>query len=99
MLSDFIEKNGVSKVELCRRAKISRPYLYSILSGDVKPPTRDIQLRIADSLALDDRDRYRLFDSAALERDEIPADVVDYLRDSKNRSEIRKLMCERKGSE
>ena len=98
ILSDLIAEYGVSKVELCRRALVSRPYLYSILSGEVKPPTREIQLRIASSLNLNQFDSCLLFDAAALERNEVPADMADYLKDANNRSELRKIIHEKRGS-
>lgn len=41
-----LNESGMSVVELSRRAKINRPYLYRVLNGDAVP-----SLRIADQIA------------------------------------------------
>lgn len=41
-----LDESGMSVVELSRRAKINRPYLYRVLNGDAVP-----SLRIADQIA------------------------------------------------
>lgn len=90
LLDSYIKSVGLSKAELCRKARISRPYLYSVLSGESKPPTYELQIRIADCLRLDDDSRAKLYDEAAQERGEIPADIIDYFQAYEHISEFRR---------
>ena len=89
-LDSFIKDAGLTKAELCREVRISRPYLYAVLSGESKPPTFEVQIRIADCLRLDWDSRAILFDEAAQERREIPADVMDYFQSRDHVSEFRR---------
>ena len=41
-----LAESGMSVIELSRRAKINRPYLYRVLSGDAVP-----SIRIAEQIA------------------------------------------------
>lgn len=90
LLERWLDRSGMTKIALCRALGVSRPYLYSVLSGDVPPPVPDKQLLIAQILDLDSTDAAELFDTAARERREIPADIARYyLIDERHRCEFR----------
>ena len=88
-MREYLQANGVAKASLCRQAKLSRPYLYAILSGESKPPTYEVQLRIADVLHLSTEEKSRFFDIAASERQEPPADIYSFYMDSSHKEEFR----------
>lgn len=98
MFGDALERaisySQVSKTQLCRIVGISRPYLYSIIAGDSRPPSFTVLIRIADELELTDDDRWKLYDLAAEERGEVPADIFAYFMDSQHVYDFRRAQVQ-----
>lgn len=89
-LKDLVEQKGISKVKLCREVGFSRPYLYAIFSGDSQPPVASRQLQLAECLGLSRSEREKMFDLAAIQRNETPADIALYYgKDPEHRREVR----------
>ena len=91
LLKELVDRNGLSKSGLCSDLGISRPYLYAVFSGTTPPPVPEKQKKIVSLLPVSNEERSALFDLAANERGELPADIVDYASDEKFRRIIREL--------
>lgn len=91
LLKELVDKNGLSKSGLCSSLGISRPYLYAVFSGTTPPPVPEKQKKIASLLPITNEEKSALFDLAASERGELPADIVDYASDEHFRRIIREL--------
>jgi transcriptional regulator with XRE-family HTH domain len=86
-----VERKGLTKIALCKQLGVSRPYLYSVLAGEVAPPVPERQFRIAQILELDSAEATELFEVAARERNELPADIANYyLADARHRRDFRR---------
>jgi predicted transcriptional regulator len=89
----LVKLSGMTQIEFYTKANIKRPYFYDIVNGKVNPPPRERQYDIAKILIatkkVSQEEIIKLFELAAVERDEIPADIYKYLSDER-RADIRK---------
>jgi len=91
LLRYLLDRSGMTKVAVCRALGVSRPYLYSVMSGDAPPPVPEKQFRIVQILDLDSSDAAQLFEAAARERHELPADIAHYyLSNERHRYDLRR---------
>lgn len=92
-LVGLIKLSGMTRVEFYTRVNIKRPYFYDIVTGKANPPPRERQYDIVRLLKatnqVSQEEIVRLFELAAKERDEVPADIYIYLNDDK-KAAIRK---------
>lgn len=65
--------------QLAKKADITPVYLGEILNNKKSPPEKKTQYALAKALDLNEEDCFRLFDLAAKEREEIPADVYEFI--------------------
>lgn len=89
VLKAFIDSSGISKTYICESLGISRPYLYAVFSGATPPPVPEKQIQLADLLNANKEQRSMLFDLAASERNEPPADVAQCIKDPSFLNQIR----------
>lgn len=68
---------------------VSKTYLFDVFNGRVKPPTPEMQDRIAEVLHLSEDERHEFYNKSAEGRNELPKDIVDYLMN--NPTEINSL--------
>lgn len=80
LLMTFKNQKNISNNALAKMLGISSVYLGEILNGKKKPPQSEIQMKIMTVLGLDSYKRSLLFDLAAQERNEIPADIYFLIR-------------------
>jgi len=89
----LIKSSDMTQIEFYTKANIKRPYFYDIVNGKVNPPPRERQFDIAKLLKATKKvsqdEIIKLFELAAEERDEVPADIYKYLSDER-RADIRK---------
>ena len=71
---------------------IKKPYFYDILSGKANPPPPERQFAMLELLNPTEEQRELFFDLAAQERNEVPADIAEMLKNTKLRKELRKGM-------
>lgn len=83
----------INNSQLAKKAKITSVYLGEIIKTRKCPPDKKTQYALAKALDLKEEESIILFELAARERKEIPADVYDYiLNNSDIISEIRTRM-------
>jgi transcriptional regulator with XRE-family HTH domain len=69
----------MTQSEFYSRLGITKSYFYEILSGNVNPPPSKLQFKIIHILKPDEKKQNYIFQVAAEERKEIPADITCYL--------------------
>lgn len=84
------QAKGVSIRQLAKDVNKTPTYLSDIENGHNKPPEKELLETIIQKLNLDDSPKVKatLFDLAARERNDIPADVKDYIMSNKALLEI-----------
>ena len=75
------QAKGISIRQLAKDVNKTPTYLSDIENGHNKPPEKELLETIIQKLNLDDSPKVKatLFDLAARERNDIPADVKDYI--------------------
>ena len=88
LLAQMIKEANLSNVKFYTALGIKKPYFYDILSGKVNPPPPDRQIAMLRLLNPKPEQIALFFDLAAQERNEVPADIAQTL---KNKDLCRKL--------
>lgn len=83
LLARMIKEAKLSNVKFYTALGIKKPYFYDILSGKVNPPPPKRQFAMIKLLNPTEEQRALFFDLAAQERNEIPADIAEMLKDKK----------------
>lgn len=90
VLAQMIKKANLSNVEFYTALGITKPYFYDILSGKVKPPPPDRQFAMLRLLKPEPEQIALFFNLAAQERNEVPADIAQALKNKDICKELRK---------
>ena len=80
LLTELIRINGISQQSFYNELGIGKPYIYDIVSGKANPPPPVTQLKILRILKPNDKNKKLLLEIAANERNEMPADILIYLK-------------------
>lgn len=84
ILTRVIKEKKITQQEFYNQLGIRKPYFYDIVSGKTNPPPPETQLKILRILHPKEKDQKRLLEIAAQERNEMPADILVYLRNNMN---------------
>ena len=90
LLAQMIKEANLSNAKFYTALGIKKPYFYDILSGKVNPPPHDRQIAMLRLLKPKPEEIALFFDLAAQERNEVPADIAEALKDKKLRKKLRK---------
>lgn len=85
----LIKDHNYSQVNFAANLGVSKTYLFDIFNGRVKPPTPEMQDHIIELLHPTDSEKIEFYCKAALGRNELPKDIVDYL--TNNQVELENL--------
>lgn len=88
LLAQMIKEANLSNVKFYTTLGIKKPYFYDILSGKVNPPPPERQFAMLQLLKPKPEQIQLFFDLAAQERNEVPADIAQIL---KNKGLCKKL--------
>ncbi len=88
LLAQMIKEANLSNVKFYTTLGIKKPYFYDILSGKVNPPPPERQFAMLQLLKPKPDQIELFFDLAAQERNEVPADIAQIL---KNKNLCKKL--------
>lgn len=93
-LVDQIKAAGMSQELFYTKVGITKPYFYDLLNSAPQPQIQRKMVEVLDAKTGPDADRQRkLFDLAAQERNEIPADILEMLMKATGRwDDIRKKL-------
>jgi hypothetical protein len=86
LLSEMLKDYGKSHTAFYTELGIKKPYFYDILKGKVNPPPPEKQFKIIKILKPDPKTREEFFELAASERNELPADLFQYIDKSMRES-------------
>ena len=89
-LKVLIKERGLRNEEFYKKLGINKPYFYDILAGRMKPPPAKKQYEMIEILDLNKEEKYKFFDLAAAGRKEIPADIVKFILNNKDKKQVRK---------
>ena len=82
-LREQISQAQITQSAFYSAVGITKPYFYDILSGKIKPPPLDIQIRMIDelekNLGVEESRRNSFLNMAAKGRQEIPADIAELI--------------------
>lgn len=81
-LRQLIKNAGMTQNEFYTALGIKKPYFYDIVSGRTNPPPYPLQLKVVEILSVDEDARERFFDLATQGRNELPADIAQYVTDN-----------------
>lgn len=76
----MIKEANLSNVKFYTALGIKKPYFYDILSGKVNPPPPERQIAMLQLLRPKPEQIALFFDLAAQERNEVPADIAQKLK-------------------
>ena len=82
----LIKDHDYSQAKFASDLGVSKTYLFDVFNGRVKPPAPAMQDRIVGLLKLQGIEKNEFYNKAALGRNELPKDIVDYL--TNNQAEI-----------
>lgn len=85
----LIKEHDYTQASFAVDLGVSKTYLFDVFNGRVKPPTPEMQERIVELLCLTDSEKKDFYSKAAIGRNELPKDIVEYLKN--NQTEIEKL--------
>ena len=85
----MIKEANLSNVKFYTTLGIKKPYFYDILSGKVNPPPPNRQFAMLQLLNPKPEQIPLFFDLAAQERNEVPADIAQALKNKDLRRELR----------
>lgn len=85
----LIKDHNYSQTKFAAELGVSKTYLFDVFNGRVKPPTPEMQESIVNLLCLTNNEKNEFYTKAAIGRNELPKDIVEYL--TNNQTEIEKL--------
>lgn len=89
LLAQLIKEANLSHVKFYTELGIKKPYFYDILGGKVNPPPPERQFAMLKLLNPTKEQMVLFFDLAAQERNEVPADIAEELKNKELRRKLR----------
>ncbi len=91
----LIRQKDYTQAQFADALGVSKTYLFDIFHNRINPPTPDKQEQIIALLKLNENEKLEFLDKAAVGRDELPKDIVEYLvRHPKEIKTLRKKIYE-----
>lgn len=88
ILTRIIKDKKITQQDFYSQLGIRKPYFYDIVSGKTNPPPPETQLKILKILEPKEEDKKKLLEVAAKERNEMPADILLYLKENCNAVDV-----------
>lgn len=89
-LKKEIKRNKLSQNKFAKEIGVSSYYIGQLIKGEKRPPSREIQNKMVRVLMFDEIKQHDFYDLIAKEKNDIPSDIYNEIKDSKNWNEIRK---------
>ena len=89
-----ISKNNYSQNKFAKEIGVSSYYLGQLIKGEKRPPSRKIQNKIVIALNFDESKKNEFYDLIAKEKNDIPSDIYEEIKDAENWNDIRKKIKE-----
>ena len=93
-LKKEITRNKLSQNKFANEIGVSSYYVGQLLKGEKRPPSRELQNKMVNVLNFDEIKKNIFYDLIAKEKDDIPSDIYNEIKESKDWNEIRKKIKE-----
>ena len=84
----LLKEKHYTQAQFAEDLKVSKTYLFDIFHNRINPPTPDKQEQIIALLKLNENEKLKFLDKAAVGRGELPKDIVEYLAQNPNEIKI-----------
>lgn len=92
-LKKEISRNKLSQNKFAERLGVSSYYVGQMIKGEKRPPSRELQLKIATVLNFDETKRVEFFNIVAKEKSDIPSDIYSGVINNEEKwNEVRKIL-------
>ncbi len=92
-LKKEIFKNKLSQNKFAEKIGISSYYVGQMIKGEKRPPSRVLQMKIANTLNFDEEKKVEFFNIIAKEKKDIPSDIYDgVINDETKWDDVRKIL-------
>ena len=93
-LKTEMTRNKYSQNKFSKEIGVSSYYLGQLIKGEKRPPSREIQNKIVETLNFNETQKGKFYDLIAKEKNDIPSDIYNEIKESNNWNEIRKKLKE-----
>ena len=93
-LKSEMTKNKYSQNKFAKKIGVSSYYLGQLIKGEKRPPSREIQNKIVETLNFNETQKSKFYDLIAKEKNDIPSDIYNEIKCSNNWNEIRRKIKE-----
>lgn len=92
-LKNEMYKNKLSQNKFAEKIGISSYYVGQMIKGEKRPPSRELQIKIAETLNFNEEKKVKFFNIIAKEKKDIPSDIYDGVINDQNKwDEVRKVL-------
>ncbi len=92
-LKKEISRNKLSQNKFAEKLGVSSYYIGQLIKGEKRPPSRELQMKIVDTLNFDEQKKIEFFDLIANEKRDIPSDIYNGVMNNKSKwNEVRKIL-------
>ena len=92
-LKKEIARNKLSQNKFAKEIGVSSYYVGQLIKGEKKPPSRELQTKIANVLNFDETKKIEFFNITAKEKSDIPSDIYDgVISDETKWNDVRKIL-------
>lgn len=92
-LKKEISKNKLSQNKFAEKIGISSYYVGQMIKGEKRPPSRELQMRIANILNFDENKKVKFFNLIAKEKNDIPSDIYNGMMTNESKwNEVREVL-------
>ena len=92
-LKKEIAINKLSQNKFAKEIGVSSYYVGQLIKGEKRPPSRKLQIKIANVLNFDESKKIEFFNIIARERSDIPSDIYDgVISDESKWNDVRKIL-------
>lgn len=92
-----LEKQNISQNQFAKMIGVSPVYIGQLIKGNKEPPSRDLQIKMADILYKKEKEKNNFLDNIAKEKEDIPSDIYKGIFCNKNKwGRIREILKQEK---
>ena len=93
LLKKEISKNKLSQNKFAEKIGISSYYVGQMIKGEKRPPSRELQMKIANVLNFDENKKVKFFNLVAKEKKDIPSDIYNRIITNESKwNEVREVL-------
>ena len=92
-LKKEIARNKLSQNKFAKEIGVSSYYVGQLIKGEKRPPSRELQTKIANVLNFDESKKIQFFNIIAKEKSDIPSDIYNgVINNEPKLNEVRKIL-------